>query len=170
MATLSDIVAKGALAIVPVADWESRLPMHALYWTPDLATWVTTTAELHTSKVGGRTPFEHLQQTVADFRCSKRPPAGDLRRMMPTKHGIWKIHSVGLRIYGWFPALRTFAAVTAALEKDTKRDPRLNDRKLDDVRQFLKKHELEGSVQYGDILAIFPPDNGTPANVPTSDR
>jgi hypothetical protein len=88
--------------------------------------------------------------------------------MLPTKHGIWKVHSEGLRIYGWCPLLRTFAAVTAALEIDTKNDSKLNDHKLHEVREFLKKHELEQTVVHGDILAIFPLDNGPPSNLSPS--
>src|SRR3954465_6394968 len=108
MATLSDIVAKGVLDPFELPQWESRLPIHPLYVAGTLFDWVAATADLQTQKIGRRTLFEHLEQTFCDFRCSARPPAGDLRRMTPTKHGIWKLHPPGLRVYGFAPSIRTF--------------------------------------------------------------
>jgi hypothetical protein len=156
MATLSHIIDQGILVPYRVPKWESRLPIHPLYVADELFRWADNKAELRSRKYGGRTLLEHLEQTFCDFRCSERPPAGDLRRMVPNKHGIWKMQPVGLRIYGWCPAVKTFAAVTAALEKETKDDKQLNDRKLEEVRGFIKQHGLEDTVVIGDIFAIFP--------------
>jgi hypothetical protein len=118
--------------------------------------WVEQTPELVDAiyKQGGRTLLEHLEQTFCDFRCSERPAAGDLRRMMPNKHGIWKLHPPGLRIYGWCPAPATFVAVAGALETATKTVSMLNDKKLQEVRAFISKYDLP--IVRGDILAIFP--------------
>jgi hypothetical protein len=77
--------------------------------------------------------------------------------MVPNRHGIRKIHVPGARIYGWCPRIRAFVAVTFAIETDTKIDKSLNDTKRDEVRAFIKKHNLSKSVILGDILAIFPP-------------
>jgi hypothetical protein len=158
MATLSHIIAQGILVFYRVPDWESRLPIHPLYVADELFKWADAKAELRSlgSAQGGRTLLEHLEQTFCDFRCSARPPAGDLRRMVPNKHGIWKMQPVGLRIYGWCPAVKTFAAVTAALETETKNDKGLNNRKLEEVREFIMQHGLEHTVIIGDIFAIFP--------------
>jgi hypothetical protein len=158
MATLSDIVAKGVLELFELPQWESRLAIHPLYAAPELFDWVAATPELHSPKfaVGRRTLAEHLEQTFCDFRCSERPPAGNLRRMTPTKHGIWKLHPPSLRVYGFCPNVRTFAAITAAQESETKKDKSLNDKKLDEVRKFIKDHDLSETVIVGDILAVFP--------------
>lgn len=75
---------------------------------------------------------------------------------MPNKHGIWKLHPPGLRIYGWCPAPRSFVAVTGALESETKTDKKLNDKKRDEVRAFIKLHDVGAHIVRGDILAIFP--------------
>jgi hypothetical protein len=104
-----------------------------------------------------RTLFEHVEQMFCDFRCAPRFSAGDLRRMLPTKKGIWKMHPPKVRIYGWCPAPNSFVAVTGALEADTKRDKKLNDTKRDEILAFIKAHQLLQHVVLGDHLAIFPP-------------
>jgi hypothetical protein len=156
MATLDGM--RGVLELFEVPDWESRMAIHPLYVAAELFDWVDGTPELQAPKLGrgGRTLFEHLLLTFCDFRCSIRPPAGDLRRMIPNKHGIWKMHPFGLRVYGWFAAECTFVAVTAALESETKADKTLNNQKLHYVKAFIEDHGLQQTVEMGDILAIFP--------------
>lgn len=155
------MVVKGVLQLFDLPPWESRLPLWPLYVTPALEAWANRTPELTdpTMKIGGRFLGEHMVQCLSDFRCSRRPPAGDLRRMMPNRKGIWKFHPPGLRLYGWCPTPRTFVVVTGALETDTKSDKRLNDRKLSEVSEFIKANKLEKWVVLGDINAIFPPEN-----------
>jgi hypothetical protein len=159
MATIRDIVNKGELELFQLPDWESRLPINPLYIPPSFLKWIDQTKELSDEKlkIGPRTLLEHLEQTLCDFRCSDRPSAGDLKRMMPTKHGIWKLHPNGLRLYGWCPAPMAFVVVTGALESESKTNKKLNDVNRDTVREFIKTHKLDGSVVRGDILAIFPP-------------
>ena len=127
---------------------------------PNCSSWADGKAELHDKAlaVGGRTLFEHLLTMFCDFRCAERcpPHAGDLRRMTPTKYGIWKMHPPKLRVYGWCPGKNQFAAVTAALKSETKSDKKLNGKKLEQVRNFIKANGLEGAVLRGDILAVFP--------------
>lgn len=158
MATIPDIIAKGELKPYELPDWEARLPINPLCYTPALEKWIRATEELNdpTMKIGGRTMLEHLDQTFCDLRCSDRPAAGNLRRMMPNRHGIWKLHPPGLRIYGWCPAPRSFVAVTGALESETKTNKKLNDKKRDEVRAFIKLHDVGAHIVRGDILAIFP--------------
>jgi len=95
-------------------------------------------------------------QMVCEFQCSQKVHAGDLRRMLPTKHGIWHAYPPGLRLYGWCPAQHAFVAVNGALEADTKAIRGLNDQKRDEVRQFIAAHHLQGTVVRGDIRAVFP--------------
>lgn len=158
MATLDDVLNKIAEPYAPPA-WEIRQTVNQLWVAPEF--WASFDAEdaLHdeTSLIGRRTIGEHIEQGLCDFRCSERPSAGDLRRMVPNSHGIRKIHVPGARIYGWCPRVRAFVAVGFAIEIDTKTDKSLNDVKRDEVRAFIKKHKLSNSVILGDILAIFPP-------------
>jgi hypothetical protein len=111
-------------------------------------------------KVGGRTLAEHIEQMFCDLRCSKRPAAGDLRRMMPNNKGVWKLHPTKTRLYGWAPKQDCLAVVTGALESATKDKTkgRINDQKRDEVLTFIKSHGLKQHVLLGDILAIFPPE------------
>jgi hypothetical protein len=163
MATVEDAVITHVLEPFELPDWELRLPIRPLYVNPELLDWADDTPQLHDEKlaVGGRTLFEHLLVMLCDFRCAERcpPHAGDLRRMTPTKKGIWKMHPPRLRIYGWCPAQHAFVAVTGALEAETKADKRLNDKKLNEVLDFIKKHGLQNTILRGDILAIFPHQN-----------
>jgi hypothetical protein len=111
---------------------------------------------LHTTKIGGRTLHEHLELAFCNFRCERNHSAGDLRRMMPTRDGIISLHAPGLRIYGWCPRANELAAVTFALETETKSDKTLNDTKRNEVRDFIKKNKLSDCVLRGDISALFP--------------
>jgi hypothetical protein len=159
MATIEEALANGHLDIFELPESEERLPQRPLYVTDEFMTWADTTAVLHdeSKTVGGRTLFEHLLIALCEFRCGKRPAGcGDLRRMMPTKDGVWSFHTIGLRVYGWVPAAHHFVAVTAALEKDTKADKMLNATKRKAVIQFAQDHALENTIKHGDILALFP--------------
>src|SRR5262249_12511547 len=130
MATIVDAVAAAVLEPFELPDWELRLPVRPLYVTPEFVDWADDSPQLHDKKlaIGGRILFEHLLLTMCEFRCAKRPQAGDLRRLIPTKNGLWKMHPPGLRLYGWCPAQHSFVIVTGALESDTKTDNKLNDK------------------------------------------
>lgn len=158
MATLEEAISAGHLDRLALPDWEIRPSIRPFYATPGFVTWADNTASLHdrTLAIGGRTLFEHLLQMVCDFQCGQRVRAGDLRRMVPTKHGIWHMYPPGLRLYGWCPARHAFVAVTGATERDTKTDRRLNDVKRDEVRRFIVMHHLAETVVRGDIRVVFP--------------
>ncbi len=160
MATIESVVAAKILRPFELPTWEMRLPLWPLYVADDFFQWAKTETELDDLLYtkGGRSLREHLVQTFCDFRCSRRPPASDLRRMTPNRLGVWKMHPVGLRIYGWCPAQRSFAVVTGALESETKADKGLNDRKKKEVITFINTNKLNDTVVIGDILAIFPPE------------
>src|SRR5690349_15535254 len=130
MATIDDRL-KGVAELFELPDWEIRQTVNRLWIVPSFWDQFDANAGLHDEKLkqGGRTIGEHIEQGLCDFRCSERPSAGDLRRMLPNKKGIWKIHVPGARIYGWCPAPQSFVAVSFALETDTKTDKKLNDKK-----------------------------------------
>lgn len=162
MATIIEAVAKGVLEVFELPATEGRLSTRPLYVTEGLLDWGDYTNALHDKALalGGRTLFEHLLQTLCDFRCSQRPAqVGELKRMMPTSKGIWSLHSPGLRIYGWCPVAHSFVAVTGALESDTKRDRTLNDKKRNEVLSFANTNGLIGTIKLGDVLALFPHTN-----------
>lgn len=159
MATIEEATAAGHLDIFELPESEERLARRTLYVTEEFMDWGDATAALHDASqaVGGRTLFEHLTIALCDFRCGERPAiAGDLRRMMPTKKGVWSFHTIGLRVYGWVPQEHQFVAVTAALEKDTKTDKTLNGTKRQHVLKFAQQHDLTNTIKMGDILALFP--------------
>jgi hypothetical protein len=158
MATLRDAITQGILEVFELPEWEQRLPQRILYVTPSFIAWADETPELHDQKfsIGRRTLFEHLSQMLCDFRCDQRVLYGDIKRMIPTAGGIWRIYPPGLRVYGWCPNQFEFAAVTGALEADTKKMRDLNNQKRNEVRDFLRKHGLMDTVLRGDFLAVFP--------------
>mgnify|MGYP006983099743 CR=1 FL=1 len=142
-------------------DWEPRQAIRRLWIAKDF--WVEFDAidELHEvrASLGRRSIGEHIEAMFNDLRCAERPSAGDLRRMMPNKDGIWKLHPPGARVYGWCPFPESFVAVTLALEPDTKDKSKgnVNNEKRNLVKQFIHTNKLEKYVVLGDILAIFPP-------------
>jgi hypothetical protein len=158
MATISAAINKGTLDEFKLPEWELREPLRPLLVSPELFQWVDENERLvdGTLMIGGRTPFEHLVQSFCDLRCSERPGAGDLKRMTPTKHGVWKLHPPLLRVYGWFYEPFHFAAVSAALLADTKTDKRLNDQQRDYVRRFLSRNQLTETVLLGDHREVLP--------------
>lgn len=161
MATIDDIVRARILEAYDLPDWESRQPIHRLWIAREFWVEFDATDDLHEiqSDLGRKTIGEHIELTLNDLRCSKRPAAGDLRRMMPNTDGIWKLHPPKARIYGWCPFPESFVAVTLALEADTKDKSKgnVNNAKRDQVKEFIRTHGLGKYVVLGDILAIFPP-------------
>jgi hypothetical protein len=158
LATLSDALRRRILEGYRLPDWETRPPRRPLYVASELDQWIDGTPELLVEKVGPRLLIEHLEQLLCDFRCSERPPAADIRRMKPTPRGILSAHAPGLRIYGWCCEPGRFIAIDAALERETKSDKTLNDRKRDNVLAFAKTNGLEGLIMKGEIYELFPPD------------
>lgn len=128
------------------------------YVTGALQAWADATTALTDPAfgIGRRLLLDHLEQLMCDLRCAVRPPAGDVRRMMPTAEGILKAHAPGLLIYGWCCGPGVFVAAAGALEIETKTDKRLNDRKRDEVAQFIKRHGLEATVLRGELYELFP--------------
>jgi hypothetical protein len=158
MATIEDAVKAQVLEPYALPQWESRLAIRPLWISYVFWDWADKD-ELHdiVHGIARRTLFEHIEQMFCDFRCSERFSAGDLRRILPTKKGVWKMHPPRLRIYGWCPAPHSFVVVGGAFESDTKNDKKLNDKKRDDVLSFITANQLQQHVLIGDHLAIFPP-------------
>lgn len=157
MATLSDALKNEVVSLYLLPEWEGRSPIRKLYVTPEFFDWADEHPKLMDKKLGkaGKDRLEHLEQMFCDFRCAKRPGAGDLRRLIPNSAGVWKMHPYGLRVYGWFTARSEFVVVCGAIEEDTKSDKKLNDEKVKEVKQFIAKHELSDYVVLGDINAVL---------------
>jgi hypothetical protein len=158
MNATATLARRGVLHSFELPAWEERYPLWSLYLANGFLKWIEATPEIDDVRlgVGRRSIREHLAQTFSDFRCSERPHAGDLRRLTPTRHGVWKMHPPRLRVYGWFPIVRTFIVVGGALESETKADKTLNNRRMKEVRDFIQVHRLEKHIVRGDIRAVFP--------------
>lgn len=161
MATIAHAEGKGSLTLFELPEYESRLPIRSLHLASPLLLWIENTSELDDVQhaEGGRLLIEHLIQSLCDFRCSQRPSAGELRRVMPTGDGIWKLHTVGLRLYGWCPQPHALVLASGALAVQTKADRKLNDEKRKEVISFIRKNKLERTVIRGDHRDLFPPQN-----------
>ncbi len=159
MATIAGAINNGILEEFALPEWEAREPLRPLRVAPGFFDWADEKPEMIDEgySIGGRCLLDHLEQMLCDFRCAKYPAAGDLRRVMPTKHGIWKAHAPALRIYGWFCAPRRFVVVVVAgaLEEETKKDKTMNSAKLDEVRSFIAENDLGKTVLRGDHRAII---------------
>lgn len=156
MPTFDALVKAGHVVRYAKPIWESRDAIREVYVTPELFDWAdenpTVLSVNHGS--GNRSRLEHLEQLFCDLMCATRPGAGDLRRLMPTNKGVWKLHPYGLRVYGWFPKRGVFVAVAGALLEDTKKDKSLNDRMRDKVEAFILQHGLKDVMVRGDINAV----------------
>jgi hypothetical protein len=159
MATIEDDLTASGLELYELPDWETRQPIRQLWIAPSFWKWFDRTKELHDVKSGARTLAEHIEQLFCDLRCSERPGAGDLRRMMPNSKGVWKLHPAKTRLYGWAPKKECIAVIAGALESETKdkTEENLNNKKRDEVLAFIKSNRLQKYVVLGDVLAIFPP-------------
>lgn len=159
MATIEDTLKASGLEPFELPEWETRMPIHQLWVAPAFWDWFDDTNDLENPSFnsGGRTLAEHILQLFCDLRCSERPAAGDLKRMLPTPKGVWKLHPPKTRLYGWAPKQGCLAIVAGALEHETKDKTKgdVNADKRDEVLAFIKLHKLP--VKLGDILAIFPP-------------
>lgn len=161
MATIKNALDKGILETFTPPEWEPRLAIRPLYIVPDFFRAADDTPVLHDMAfaISRRTLFEHMLMALCDFTCEKRYRSGDLRRLMPTRKGLWSMHAPGLRIYGWAPAQHQFVAVTFATEEATKKTRGLNDQKLKEVEAFISEHGLGRTILRGDINAVFPHAN-----------
>lgn len=157
MATLEDAIYKGYLEVVPLPDWEARQPIRMLYATPTFLDQIEQDQKLHDEKLseGGLTLYEHLWQRMSDFRCSNVAGCGDLLRVMPSRKRVWKLHSNGLRIFGWAPAPHSLALVCYELASVTHTTKGLADKLREEVITFVQEHQLLGTMQKGDYLAVF---------------
>ncbi len=158
MATIAEVIRRQTLREYVLPDWETRLPLRRLLYAPALLHWADATPALvdEHCAVGGRLLIEHLEILLCDFRCAERPPAGDVRRMIPTARGVLSIHAPGLRVYGWSSEPGELVTITAALERDTKADGSLNDTKRNEVLDFIRIHDLEQTIRRGQIYELFP--------------
>lgn len=147
------------LAEFELPEDEDRCPIRPFFVATAIFDIVDGDARYYDGSIkeGGRTPLDHLQQLFCDHRCAVRPRVGELRRLQPTRDGVWKAHPPLLRVFGWCWALHSFLPVSVALEADLKADKTLYDDHLRGVLDFIKMHKLQDLVLRGDALAIFPP-------------
>ena len=159
MATLLDALRPGGgLELVPIPDWEQRQAIRPLYATSDFLDRIETDPVLHDPKrmIGDRTLYEHLWERMTDFRCAERPGCGDLHLVIPVTKGVWKLHPVGLRVFGWAPHLHGLALVDYALADDTHKTKGLVAAKRETVLQFIRSYSLEETLLKGSYLEVFP--------------
>ena len=159
MATIAGALATGALTEFRLPEHEGRSPVRPLYVATELFDWIDETDELYvkdwSDSPGGRSIAEHLSQTFCDFRCDLRPLVGDLNRVTPTAKGVWKIHSPGLRIFGWVPDEYGFVAVISAFNSSVHGPNSKVGEAVSGVISFAKSHGLHETFKRGDRRAFF---------------
>lgn len=158
MATVDEALSGGMLAEYRISSWELRLPKRKLLYAHDFFdSWADVEPRMMDISLGkgARTRHEHLETIFNDFVCAERPAGGDLRRVMPVKDGVFKLHPFGSRIYGFFSGEAEFVAVAGAIAEDTKSDKKLNDKKRNAVLKFVKQNGLETSMFKGEIYEVL---------------
>ena len=160
MATIAECIRDGILAEFAMPDFDPREPRRRLLVATELFDWIDGTEKLYdqnwSRKNGGRTIAEHLERTFADFRASRFPLVGDIRRVQPASKGVWKIHSPGLRVFGWVPQPHEFVCVVADFVENTHGAGSTVRLKVGQVLNFAKIHGLEDTIKRGDHIALFP--------------
>ncbi len=162
MATILEAVRNGVLEPFEIPDWERRLPERMLWLTPALWDQIDNEPRAHiaSAKLGGRTPYEHMDSMFTDFRCGERALGhSEIKRMNPTSSGVWEMHPPGLRVFGWCPEPHAFVAVSLAIVEDLKADSKLYDKHRDGVIAFAKAQGLSSTLTLGDYRALFPQNN-----------
>jgi transcriptional regulator with XRE-family HTH domain len=159
MATLDDDLIAAGLELFDLPGWETRLPIRQLWIAPSFWEWFDSVEALHEIRSGSRTLGEHIEQMFCDLRCSERPGAGDVRKMMPSKKQVWKLHPPKSRLYAWAARKECLVVMTGALESDTKDKTggNLNNKKRDEVIAFIKAHRLTKTYSQETILPSFRP-------------
>jgi hypothetical protein len=158
MATIRDALNLGVLEEFRLPFYEPRPALRPLYIAAVFYDEVDAAEDLHDAGrgKGGRSRFEHLLQTFVDFRCEKRPLVGDLRRLQPTRLGLWKMHPPLLRMFGWVPEPHQFVVVNFARIEDCHGPGSVVDQRRQAVLEFAKAHKLENTIRKEDHLALFP--------------
>jgi hypothetical protein len=160
MATIADCIRSGVLVEFAMPDSDHREPRRKLFVAESLFDWIDGTERLYdrnwSKQSGGRTMAEHLERTFADFRASRFPLVGDLKRVQPDKKLVWKIHSPGLRIFGWVPQAHQFVCVTADFVENTHGPGSTVKLKISQVLDFANRHQISATMQRGDHIALFP--------------
>ena len=150
------------LEVVPIPEWDERLPIRCLYATPEFLDQIEEDKRLHDSAlaIGRRTLYEHLWERMSDFRCGESAGCGDLLRVIPTQKRVWTLHANGLRLYGWAPEKRALALVNYALEAETHSIKGLVAQRREDFLGFIVRYALNDTMQIGDYLAVFSDKQG----------
>lgn len=154
---------KDALRAKVIEEWalpahEGREALRRVYIAGEMFDRVDNDVSLHHAKEGegGRTRYEQMLIALADFRCLQRPGGADIKRLMPTKKGVWSLHARGLRIFGWITEASAFVAVTYEHTEACHGRGSLVEARLADVLAFAEKYKLASTIQYGDLLALVP--------------
>jgi hypothetical protein len=157
MATIQD-----ALGSKLIEEW--RIPEHLggdpkrpVYLAGELFDWIDNAMDLHdpAQRKGGRSPFEHLEQSLRDFRCCNGPDYGDIRCVTPQHKGVWSLHCPSGRLLGWIPAPHQFVGIYWVRMSDAHGKGKISEARKK-VLQFAKDHGLEETIQPGDFNALFP--------------
>lgn len=156
MATIDAALTAGVLEYLHKPAWEMRAIKRPMCFANEFIDWVDNKSELYDTKraVGGRDLYDQLELFLWEYQCCDRPTAGDLRRVMPVRDGVFKFHPPDLRIYGWFYQPGGFVAVAGALAEETKGGSGLNDIKREEVLNFAARHELAGTIMRGELNEV----------------
>lgn len=155
-----------ALKAKVIEEWtmpehDGRDPLRSMYIAGEMFDRVDGDDSIHRVKKGegGRSRYEQMMIALADFRCLTRPPVGDMRRVQPTKNGVWSIHTRGLRIFGWIAQANAFVAVTYEHTEACHGKGSLVSARCAAVLAFAKKYKLTSTIRLGDANALFPPSS-----------
>ena len=139
-------------------DYAAQTPIRPLFIAGEFDDWIDAQPGIFDPKngSGGRSRYEHLEQTFIDFRCDRHPLVGDLRCLMPSHKRVWSMHSPFFRILGWVPAPHQFVAVRGVHIAQAHGANSQIDETRESVIQFAELHLLKDTMMPGGALELFP--------------
>jgi hypothetical protein len=122
MATLTTLIASGALRRWALDDLDARMPVRTVAVCPQFEAWLETECpDSHVDRDKAMTPCEQvvdaLDRLVVDAAF---PHAGMLVNITPQAKGVYELKTTDVRIFGFFPGQSQFVATAADLKKRLK--------------------------------------------------
>jgi hypothetical protein len=161
MATIATAIGSKLLEQWRIPDhlMGGRERRRSIYLAGSLFDWIDNEMDIHEPKSGkgGRSPFEHLEQTMADFCCVESGPGyGDIMCVMPQTKRVWSLHSPFFRILGWVPEKHTLVGIYALRAKDAHGKNSLIGEYRKKTIDFAADNKLSDTMMPGDFNALFP--------------
>ena len=156
MATIQDALKDQLLEEWRIPDHLGGEATRPVYLAGELFDWFDYALDLYVPEKGkgGKSAFEHLEQSLRDFKCNARLDYGGLRCVTPQHKRVWSLHCPSGRLLGWAPAKHQFVGIYWVRMADAHGKGKISAAR-NKVLAFANKHALAGRMKPGDFNALF---------------